>query len=558
MTKPNHKMPLRIIPLGGLGEIGLNCMAFDYDDEIIVVDCGVMFSDLQMLGVDFVIPDMTYLRDNKERISGYLVTHAHEDHIGALPFALKNHPAPVYCSPFAQKLIEARLEEYDLLGRVDFHPLSDGQTVGFKHFQVTPHDVNHSVVEALALFIDSPVGKIIFTGDFKIDANPYYGKELDPKPFEEAGREGVLLLMSDSTNVEQSGHSLSEKRIYATFEKLLSNTMGMTVIAVFASNIARIGQVFEIAKRFKKKVAPLGRSMEQNIRLAHASGYLEDMNDVLIAADDIDQYDRKSVIVISTGSQGEYRSALVRIANDEQRNIKLREGDLVVLSSKFIPGNEKAIGRMINQLFMLGADVLYESVSDIHVSGHANQDELKAMLKMTKPKFFVPVHGEYRHLVKHKKLALATNIKEGHALLAINGDVLELEPDRLEMVDHFEENRIFIENEGGKDVSKVIIKDRRKVAETGIVFSVLIRDSSSGQIIADPDITSRGLLEEGQASQGLIEGAKRVVQEIIDEVETRGKQKQADLQEEVRVGLRRYFNSRLGKKPVVLPIVIDL
>jgi ribonuclease J len=379
------KSPLKIIPIGGLGEIGLNCMMFEYEDEIIVLDCGVMFSDLQMLGVDFVIPDMSYLKANKEKIKGYIITHAHEDHIGALPFALKSHPAPVYATNFAQKLIDAKLVEHDLADKTEYRIYAPHEPMIFKHFKVTAVPVNHSIIEAMSLFIDTPVGKIIFTGDFKIDAHPYYGEPMDPKPFQKAGEEGVLLLMSDSTNVERDGHSLSEDRIYHRFEQIFGEAKGLTVVSVFASNIARIGQVFDVAAKLGKKVALMGRSMEKNTDLAFEAGYLQGMKSVLISIDDLRQHDRKDCIVLSTGSQGEYRSGLVRISNNEHRQVKLTENDLVVLSSKFIPGNEKAIGRMINSLFKLGADVLYESVADIHVSGHANAGELRAMLNMTKP-----------------------------------------------------------------------------------------------------------------------------------------------------------------------------
>lgn len=553
-TKPS---PLKIVPIGGLGEIGLNCMAFEYEGEIIVVDCGVMFSDLQMLGVDMVIPDMTFLQQNKDKLAGYVITHAHEDHIGALPWALKTHPAPIYSTNFAQKLIKGKLAEHGLDKSTDFQILDPGKPIKFKHFTVTTIPVNHSIIEAMALIIDTPVGKIVFTGDFKIDAHPYYGKPLDPKPFQDAGRDGVLLLMSDSTNVERDGHSLSEERIYHKFEQIFSQPTGLTLVAVFASNIARIGQVFELAEKLGKKVALLGRSMEQNTRAAHEVGYLKNMNEVLISVDDIASHDRKDVIVLSTGSQGEYRSALVRIANNEHRNIKLTEGDLVVMSSKFIPGNEKAIGRMVNSLFKLGADVLYESVADIHVSGHANAGELRAMINMTKPKFFIPIHGEYRHLVKHARLARETGVKKENAKIAVNGDVLELEADRLQIVDHLEENRVLIEGAGGAEASKVILKDRRKVAETGVVFSVLIRNGVSGEMMAPPEIISRGFLEE--ESQGrLIEDAKEIMLAILDDAARVSKHKEVDIQEEIRVGLRRFFNSKVGKKPVVVPILIDV
>lgn len=553
MTK--KQSPLRVVPLGGLGEIGLNCMVFEYEDEIIVADCGVMFSDLQMLGVDFVIPDMTYLKNRKEKIKGYVITHAHEDHIGALPYALKNHPAPIYCTAFARKLIENKIKEHDL--QAVFHELKPGEQVSFKHFKVKPVPVNHSIIEALALFIETPHGMVVFTGDFKFDATPFYGKPLDSVPFKEAGDKGVLLLMSDSTNVERDGHSLSEKRIYHKFEELFQKSDGLTIISVFASNIARIGQVLEVAAKLKKKVAFMGFSMEQNSKAAYDLGYLPNLHEVVVPLDNIGDYERKDCIVLSTGSQGEYRSALVRLSNDEHRSLKIGPSDTVILSSKFIPGNEKAIGRMINSLFRLGADVLYESVADIHVSGHANAGELRAMLNLTRPKFFIPVHGEYRHLVKHRKLAVETNVKADHALIVENGHIIEVTPEKMVCIEKLEENRVLVEGSGGKDISKVIIKDRRKVAEAGIVFSVLIRNSVSGKIIGGPDIFSRGLFEPGQ-EKNLFEQAKSVVNKTLSRVDSVSKDKSVDVQEEIRIELRRFFNAKLGKKPVVLPIIVDV
>ncbi|MBI2607055.1 MAG: ribonuclease J [Deltaproteobacteria bacterium] len=557
LSQAPAKKALRIIPLGGLGEIGLNCMVFEYADELIVVDCGVMFSDLQMLGVDFVIPDMTYLRENKDRIAGYVITHGHEDHIGALPFAMKAHPAPIYSTRFAHKLIEAKLAEHGLDRKTEFRVFAPGDTIRFRHFSVTPVPVNHSIVESMALFIDTPLGKVVFTGDFKMDASPHYGNPMDPKPFQKAGNDGVLLLMSDSTNVERDGHSLSEKRIYHKFEQLFTETQGLTVIAVFASNVGRIGQVVEIARKLGRKVAFMGRSMEQNARLARELGYLDGLEEVLIGVDDIEKHGRDRCIVLSTGSQGEYRSGLMRVANNEHRAVKIREGDLVVMSSKFIPGNEKAIGRMINDLFRLGAEVLYEPLADIHVSGHANAGELRAMLKMTKPRFFVPVHGEYRHLVHHKKLALGANVAKGNAVIAANGDILETDGKSMAIVGHMEENRVLIEGEGGKDVSKVILKDRRKVAETGIVFSVLIRNRVSGKVMAGPDIISRGLLEETLMGD-LFDKAKETVMAILDDCDAIAREREVNVQEEIRVGLRRFFQARIGKKPVVVPVLIDV
>lgn len=554
MNKNNLK-PLKILPIGGLGEIGLNCMVFEYDDEIIVVDCGILFSDLQMLGVDLILPDMTYLQENKEKIAGYVITHAHEDHIGALSFAMQTHPAPIYCTTFAQKLIQAKFNEVNLEDFKDFRVFAPYEEICFKHFRIQAVPVNHSIVEAMALFIESPVGRIIFTGDFKFDSNPFYGKPFDRDSFKKAGDDGVLLLMSDSTNVEREGFSLSEQNIYGELESIFQQTQGLTIVAVFASNIARIGQVFELAQKLGKKIAVLGRSMEQNIRHAFESGYLKNMREVLVSIDAMQSIPRQQMILLSTGSQGEYRSALFRIAYDDHADISLEKGDTVVMSSKFIPGNEKAIGRMINALFMRGAKVLYEAISDIHVSGHANAAELREMILLTRPKFFLPIHGEYRHLVQHAELADKTAILTGHSLIAVNGDVLELTSEEFKLVDHFEENRIFIEGAGRKDVSKIVIRDRRKVAETGVVFAMLVRNSKTGEILGGPDILSKGVLESAIGEETLLKEAKNVVLGVLKALP---QAQVPHIQEEIRIHLRRYYLGALGQKPVVLPIVIDL
>ncbi len=545
---------LRILPLGGLGEIGLNCMVFEYEEEIIVIDCGVMFSDLQILGVEYIIPDMSYLKQNKNKIQGYLITHGHEDHIGALPFALKHHPAPIYCTPFVQKLIEAKLQEHNLDSVTKIKTFEPKQEIIFKNFKITPVSVNHSIIEALALFIETPVGKIVFTGDFKIDSHPYYGHPMDLAPFKKAGEQGVLLLMSDSTNAEREGHSVSEKFIYGKFKEIFEQHSGLIVVSVFASNIARIGQVLELAIKYNKKVALLGRSMEQNTRLAQESGYLKNFPKVLIPVEEIERVGRENCIVLSTGSQGESRSALVRLSNGEQKHFKLGEGDLVILSSKFIPGNEKAIGRMINSLFKQGANVLYEAIEDIHISGHAGAEELKTMLDATKPHFFIPIHGEYRHLVRHRKLALQQGVLSKNAVIATNGDVLELSSDHLQIIDHIEENRVLIEGEAGNDISKLVLKDRRKVAEKGIVFSIVIRNSVTGKILAGPDLISRGFLDLEKEAH-VLENAKREVKALLSHF---SKNQTPNLQEEIRIGLRRYFQAQTGKKPVVLPIILDV
>jgi ribonuclease J len=551
---------MKIIPLGGLGEIGMNCMVLEYEDEILVVDCGLLFSDLDHFGVEFVIPDFTYLKDRADKIKAILITHGHEDHIGALPFLIKSGiHAPVYASNFASLMIRERLKEAGLSDRVDLRPFKMGESFEFKNFKVKTVSVNHSIVDSAAMIIDTPHGKVIHTGDFKMDPTPYFGSMIDLDSFKQAGEEGVLLLMSDSTNVERHTHSISESVIYQKFEQLFAAAEGLTVVSMFASNVARMSQVLDLARHFGKKVAISGRSMDQNIRLAVEAGYMKNVESVLIGLDEIENHQRKDVIVLSTGSQGEHRSALIRIANGEHGQIKLQEGDLVLMSSKFIPGNEKAIGRMINNLFKQGAEVLYEAVHDIHTSGHATRPELQKMMEITCPRYFLPIHGEYRHLVHHAKLAKEVGIAPENILTAVNGDVLELTPNSFKITEKLEEPRVLIEGREGNDISKIVLKERRQMGETGLVFALMVRNIETRRIISGPEIITKGLTDAGREGF-LVEEGKKLAQKIIIQYEDELRQgmHRMDLQETVRVELRRFFNANVGKKPVVLPIILDL
>jgi len=551
---------LKIVPLGGLGEIGMNCMVLEYEDEILVVDCGLLFSDLDHFGVEFIIPDFTYLKERKDKVKGFIVTHGHEDHIGALAFALKaGIHAPIYASPFSSLLIRERFKEYGLEDRAQIRTFKMGDRLDFKHFKVKTISVNHSIVDSAALIIDTPMGKVIHTGDFKIDGNPFYGQSMDLDSFSKAGDEGVLLLMSDSTNVEKHEHSLSESVIYQKFEQLFAAAQGLTIVSMFASNVGRMGQIFDVAKRLDKKIILSGRSMEQNVRLGVEAGYLKGSESCIIRLDDLDRFPRDRVIVISTGSQGEHRSSLVRIAMGDHSQIQLQQGDVVLMSSKFIPGNEKAIGRMINQLFKQGAEVLYEAVHDIHVSGHATRPELKEMLTRVRPKYFIPIHGEYRHLVHHAALARECGIPAKNVLTAVNGDVIQVTPSSCKIIQHLEETRVLVEGREGNDISKLLLRERRQMGEKGVVFSLLVRNVETRKIISGPEIISKGLTHEDREAW-LIEEAKKVVKKVVADFEagTNDRGPEGDLQETIRVQLRRFFFHNIGRKPVVLPIILDL
>ncbi len=551
---------LKIIPLGGLGEIGMNCMVLEYQDEIVVVDCGILFSDLDHFGVEFVIPDFTYLKQRKDKIKAFLITHGHEDHIGALPLAIKaGIHAPIYASAFSSLLIREKLKEHGLEDRVEIRTFKPEEEFGFNQFQIKSVSVNHSIVDSMAFLIQTPVGKVIHTGDFKIDPTPFFGEKINLDLFSKAGDEGVLLLMSDSTNVERHEHSMSEQVIYQKFEQLFAAAEGLTIVSMFASNLGRMGQVFDIARKLDKKIALAGRTMEQNIRLGLEAGYIKGAERQIISLDDLDSYPRDQVIVLSTGSQGEHRSALTRISQGEHGQIQLQQGDLVLMSSKFIPGNEKAIGKMINQLFKQGAEVLYEAVHDIHVSGHATRPELKVMLQCVRPKFFIPIHGEYRHLVHHAALAKESGVAPEHVVIVNNGDVVELTPDSCRVTEHLEETRVLVEGREGNDISKLVLKDRRQMGEKGVVFSLMVRNAESRRIISGPEIISRGLTHESREGW-VVEEAKKIVQKVISDYDkaigNRGPE--MDLQETIRIELRRFFNQNIGKKPVVLPIILDL
>jgi ribonuclease J len=551
---------LRLIALGGLGEIGMNCMVLEWEDEILIVDCGIMFSDLDHFGVQFVIPDFSYLRERKEKVKGILLTHGHEDHIGAVPFLLKaGVNAPIYASDFTSRMLKQKLDEYGLSSKSQLITFKMGERFKFKHFAFEAVPVNHSIVDAAALFIDTPLGKIIHTGDFKIDPTPYYGSMIDLERFRKAGDEGVLLMMSDSTNVDRHTHSMSENRIYQNFEQLFAAAQGLTLVATFASNVARMGQVMELARKMGKRVALSGRGMEQNARLAQEAGYLKDASTVLISLDEIDHYPRHEIVVLSTGSQAEQGSALTRVAFGEHKLLQLQQGDTVLMSSRYIPGNEKAIGRMINHLFHQGATVLYEAIHEIHVSGHATRPELKQMIELCRPHYFLPVHGEYRHLVQHSVVAKEAGVSPERVVIAVDGDVVELDRDRIRVVDHFEEPRVLIEGRDGNDISKLVLKERRHLGEKGVVFALLIRNAESRHIVAGPEVISRGLVSETLESWMIDEArncAKRVVQRYSESLNEHSTP--FDLGEEVRVELRRFFNANIGKKPTVIPLILDV
>ena len=548
---------LRMIPLGGLGEIGLNMMAMEYGDTIIVIDCGLMFPEDYMLGIDLVIPDITYLLRNRDKVKAFIITHGHEDHTGALPFVLREIDAPIYGTALTLGLIEEKLEEHGLARSTVLETVRPRDRISIGPFDIEFIRVSHSIVDGCGLAIKTPVGTVVHTGDFKMDQTPVDGEVMDYARFSEYGEAGVLLFMSDSTNVEKEGYTLSEREIGRNLEDVFRRCEGRIIVAAFSSNIHRIQQVMDAAEKFGRKVVLNGRSMVANSRIARALGYLKAPDGLIVDFRDLDSLPHQRVVLLTTGSQGEPMSALTRMALDNHKQIKVTKGDTVILSSKFIPGNEKAISTMMNHLYRRGADVIYEKVSEIHVSGHASREELKIMLNIVKPRYFIPVHGEYRHLVLHGRLASTVGIPEENIFVAEDGEVIEFTKDGAQRAGRVEHGRVFVDGKGVGDVGEMVLKDRSHLSEGGMVLAIVAINNSTGEIVYGPEIITRGLvLEEG--SSGLIDQARNIVVETLGSVNAEVKTEQLEIKEEVRRALRRFFNKTLERRPVILPVIIEI
>jgi len=549
--------PLRIIPLGGLGEIGLNMMAMEYDDSIIVVDCGLMFPEDYMLGIDIVIPDITYLKKNKEKVKAFIITHGHEDHTGALPFVLRDIKVPIYGTALTLGLIKEKLEEYNLDKETEFITVKPRGDVSIGPFDIEFIRVSHSIADGVGLAIKTPAGVVIHTGDFKLDQTPVDGEVLDYARFSEYGEEGVLLLLSDSTNVEKEGYTVSEREIGTTFEEIFRKSQGRIIVAAFSSNIHRIQQVMDVADKFGRKVVLNGRSMVANVGIARELGYLKIPDGLVLDLRELDGLPPQRAVLLTTGSQGEPMSALTRMAMDDHKHIKVCRGDTVILSSKFIPGHEKAISNMMNHLYRRGAEVIYEKVSEIHVSGHASQEELKIMLNMVKPKYFIPVHGEYRHLVKHSQLAEKVGVKKENIILAEDGDVVEITMDGIAVKEKVESGKVFVDGKGVGDVGDMVLKDRKHLSQDGLVIAILALNEKTGEVIYGPDIVTRGLVFEKESAE-LLEGAKNAVLAMLGTINIEAKTDWLEVKEEIRKTLRRFFNKALERKPVILPLIVEI
>ena len=548
---------LKLIPLGGLGEIGLNMMAVEYGDTIFVIDAGLMFPEAYMLGVDYVIPDIDYLRQNQSRLSGVVLTHAHEDHIGALPFLLKEIKVPIFGTPFTLGIVRHKLEEHDLLLSTSLHEVLPREHLKIGPFEVEFIRVNHSIVDGVGLAVRTPVGMVVHTGDFKMSHTTMEGMLTDVNRFAQIGEEGVLALLSDSTNVEKEGHTISSHEIGDELARITEAASGRIIVALFASNIARIQQIVNIAQNRGRKIIFNGRSIEVSVSIARKLGYLKIPEGMEIDIDELGTYSDDEVILVTTGSQGEPMSALARMSAGTHRQIKIHSADTVVLSSKFIPGNEKAIGNIINNLYRQGADVVYEKISNIHVSGHAFREELKMMISLTKPRFFMPVHGEYRHLVLHSRLAQQMGIPKDNLILAQNGQVIEMNENGFRIRDSICAGRVLIDGKGIGDVGRSVLKERRVLSEEGLVVVNMAFDEETGIVVYGPEIVSRGFVFETETGY-LLQDAQCVILEIVEEITPDVPGRVDKIRARLQTALRQYFFYTIGRRPVILPFLVEI
>ena len=549
------KNTLRIIPLGGLEQIGMNITAFEYGDSIVVVDCGLAFPEDDMLGIDLVIPDVTYLEENQDKVKGFVFTHGHEDHIGSLPYILKRVNAPLYATKLTMGLIEHKLEEHGLLKTTRRKVVKPSQTITLGDLRVEFIKTNHSIQDAVALAIYSPAGTIVHTGDFKVDYTPVFGDAIDLQRFAEIGKKGVLALMCDSTNAERKGFTASERTVGATFDNIfMEHKNTRIIIATFASNVDRVQQIINSAYKYHRKVVVEGRSMVNVISIASELGYLNIPENTLISLEQMRDYPDEEMVLITTGSQGESMAALSRMAANMHRKVMIKPGDTVIFSSNPIPGNEKAVSKVINELSMKGADVIFQ---DAHVSGHACQEEIKLIYSLVRPRYAIPVHGEYRHLKAQAQLAASLGIKKENIFILTSGDILELNSEEAAITGHVQTGGILVDGFGVGDVGNVVLRDRQHLAEDGIMIVALTLGRFSGEVLAGPDIVSRGFVYVRE-SEDLMDEARGVIEEALEESLRRSSNDWARIKNAIRDDLGDFLWKRTRRRPMILPIIMEV
>ena len=548
---------LKIIPLGGLGEIGKNLTVYEYGQDIVVVDCGIGFPDEELYGIDLVIPDISYLRQNKDKIRGIVITHGHEDHIGALPYVMRELDVPIYATSLTAGIIELKLEEFDLLYNTQIFTKKAGDRFKLGCFEIEFIHVNHSIADSVALAIKTPIGTVIHTGDFKIDVTPIQGEMIDLARLGQLGKQGVLALLSDSTNVEKPGHTESERKVAEKFDELFKGCEKRIIVTTFASNVQRIQQIVNVAAKYKRKVAVTGRSMENMIKVAIELGYMDVPEGVLVDLNQIKGQPKDRTVIISTGSQGESMSALYRMAFSEHKQINIDAGVRIIIAASAIPGNETTISRVIDELFHKGAEVIYDRHTDLHVSGHASQEEQKMMLALTKPKFFIPVHGEYRMLCKHAELGRMMGVAPNNIVIAENGRVIELSRKSVKAEDSVPARRVFVDGAGVGDVGSVVLRDRKHLAQDGMIVVVLALSGDDASLLAPPEIVTRGFIYEKE-SDGLMEEMRRVINESLASCRHQRIKDWAGIKNKVRTNLTGYLYKATKRSPMILPVITEL
>jgi ribonuclease J len=548
---------IRLIPLGGLGEVGKNMVVVEYADDIIIIDAGVMFPDDEMFGVDLVIPDTNYLHDKKERIRGILITHGHEDHIGAIPYILPmlDFP-PVYATRLTRGLIDVKLKEHKLLEKATVNEITPGDQIELGKCRAEFFRVNHSIPDATGIVLRTPLGAVVHTGDYKFDHTPVDGRPAEMGTLGRIGNEGVLVMMGDSTRVESPGYTPSERVINDSLDKIFANAPGRILIATFASLISRVQQVVDTAVRYERQVALVGRSMVNNVQMAIELGYLDVPKSTLIRAEDINKFPAERVVIVCTGSQGEPTSALTRIANQDHRLVRIQPGDTVILSATPVPGNEKMVNRTINNLFRQGAEVFYQAISHVHVSGHGAQEELKLMLAMLRPRFFMPIHGEYRQLVLHAKLAHSMDIPADHIAIAEDGDIIEVTQEAIKVANHTATGNVFVDGLGVGDVGQIVLRDRQVLAQDGILMAVLTVDKETGQPLAGPDIVSRGFVYM-RDSEELLESAREQILESFTGLNGHASD-WSFVKDKIKHTLSEFLYEKTHRRPMILPVVVEV
>ena len=546
---------VRIVPLGGLEQIGMNITAFETEESIIVVDCGLAFPEDDMLGVDLVIPDITYLQDNRDKVKGFVITHGHEDHIGALPYVLKELNVPIYATNLTMAIIENKLKEHNLMGVTRRKVVSYGQYINLGDFRIEFIRTNHSIADSAALAIYTPAGVIVHTGDFKVDYTPVYGDSIDLARFGELGKKGVLALMADSTNVLKPGFTMSERTVGKTFDTIFDeNEKSRIIVATFASNVDRVQQIINSARKHGRKVIVEGRSMVNIINTAVELGYIQAPDNIIISIEEMKNYSDEQIVLVTTGSQGEAMAALSRIAASIHRKVTIKPGDTVIFSSNPIPGNEKSVSKVINELSMKGAKVIFQ---DAHVSGHACQEELKLIYSLVRPKFAIPVHGEYRHLMRHRELAIEMGIPKENAFVLAEGDVLELNKRQGKIAGKVQAGGILVDGLGVGDVGNIVLNDRKLLSQNGLIIATVTLQKHGNMILAGPDIVSRGFVYVRE-SESLMEGARDVARDAVEECLERNITDWARIKTKIKDELSNYIWKKTKRNPMILPIITEV